>query len=614
MTTRSRRRGFSRWAAATGALALTTAFIAVPAHADEEEEGEDTTEEQYVEDADENTLVVATSQSVENWNPFMQIYVVEHTFRQLQYEPLVRNSAEDYTATESLAEDWEESEDGLTWTFHMRDDATWHDGEAVTAEDVEYTFHILAEDEVISARNADLVELIDSVEALDEHTVEFQINEPSAGMEIIDQEIMPEHIWSEHEGNWNEFANDDFPIVGSGPYQMTEFETDTFIRYQANEDYWRGAPEFDEVVFQYYTEPDTAVAGLEAGEVDLIGGLNESQLERLEGQEGIETNVAPDRRFMALRFNTGAETIGGEEFGSGHPALADAELRNAIHHAIDKQELIDRVRGGYGDVASSIIPNVFSTIWWEPSDDVRVDFDLEEAERLLDEAGYEMGDNAVRVSPDGDPLEFTFGVDAGVPERENAAQFISEWLDEVGIATEQIISEDVQDMFDAGDIDMAFTGWGINPDPTYNINRQTCDQLPAEPGGTTTDAYYCDEEYDALAQQQQLETDEDARAELLAQLQEILYTEAPIITLWYPTVMEAYNSDKIADLTTQPAEDGMIMGQIGPWAYHSATPTGEGDTGTNTGVLIGAVVVVVLAGVILAVVLVRRRQTADDRE
>src|SRR5690625_2930866 len=149
MTTRSRRRGFSRWAAATGALALTTACIAVPAHADEEEEGEDTTEEQYVEDADENTLVVATSQSVENWNPFMQIYVVEHTFRQLQYEPLVRNSAEDYTATESLAEDWEESEDGLTWTFHMRDDATWHDGEAVTAEDVEYTFHILAEDEVI---------------------------------------------------------------------------------------------------------------------------------------------------------------------------------------------------------------------------------------------------------------------------------------------------------------------------------------------------------------------------------------------------------------------------------------------------------------------------------
>src|SRR5699024_632167 len=206
--------------------------------------------------------------------------------------------------------------------------------------------------------------------------------------------------------------------VGTGPFQMVDFATDAYIRYEANEDYWDEAPGFSELVYQYYTEPDTSVAALEAGEVDLIGGLNEAQLGRVEGLDHVTTNVAPDRRWLAFRFNTGAVTRDGEEFGSGHPALADPQVRRALHHAVDKQELIDRVRGGYGEVAHSIVPNVFSTIYWEPGDDQRIDFDLDEAGRLLDEAGYEVGDDGVRVGPDGERLSLVFGVDAGTAERE----------------------------------------------------------------------------------------------------------------------------------------------------------------------------------------------------
>ncbi|HLS25955.1 MAG TPA: ABC transporter substrate-binding protein [Beutenbergiaceae bacterium] len=608
------RRTWRRIAATTGVLAIGAA-LAAPAYAADEEEPDDQEvgDGAYDEFTGDNVLTIATSQSIENWNPFIQIYVIEHQFRQLQYDTLVRMSAEDYSPTPGLAEEWEESEDGLTWTFHLRE-ATWHDGEPFTAEDVEYTYHIIANDPDISARNADVNELIESVEAIDDHTVQFNLTTPSVNLEGSDQVIVPKHIWEEHEGAWGDYGNDDFPIVGIGPYQMVDFSTDAYIRYEVFDDYWQGRAGFDEIVYQYYTEPDTSVAALEAGEVDLIGGLNEAQMGRVEGVEHISTNVAPDRRWLAFRFNTGAVTRDGQEFGSGHPALADPQVRRALHHAVDKQELIDRVRGGYGEVAHSIVPNVFSTIHWSPSDAERIDFDLEEAARLLDEAGYETGDDGVRVSPDGQPLTLTFGVDAGNAEREGAAQFITEWFEEIGVGVETTISEDVQDLFDDGELDIAFTGWGINPNPTYNLNRQSCGQLPGAPGDGSSDAFYCNEQYDSLVRAQESETDAEARAELLFEAQQILYEDSPLVFLWYPTVMEAYNSTKIADFTTQPADAGMIMGQIGSWAYHSAAPTGETVDGVSTGLLIGVGVVVLLGAVILVVVLLRRRQTAEDRE
>lgn len=229
--------------AAAIALVLPVGVIGAPA-AMAEDEAEDP-----------SRLVVSTNQSVENWNPFVQIYMIEHQFRQVQYESLIVVGVEDFSYEGQLAESWEESEDGLVWTFHLRPEATWHDGEPVTAHDVAYTYHIMLTDKVISTRNADSVALIKSVEAVDDQTVEFTLNN-AAPIDFADVQVMPKHVWEKHEGEWSDYANDEFPIVGSGPFRAVEFETDQFIRYTANKDYWGGAPGFDELVFQYYAEPD----------------------------------------------------------------------------------------------------------------------------------------------------------------------------------------------------------------------------------------------------------------------------------------------------------------------------------------------------------------------
>ncbi|NLS10785.1 ABC transporter substrate-binding protein [Nesterenkonia sp. MY13] len=603
----------------TGALLLGTA--AVPAvHADEDAEDNGAEVEEEVDSAEEvdsedpDTLVIATNQSVEEWNPFNQIYVIEHAFRQLVYEPLVRVDAEDYSPTGGLAEDWDVSDDGLTWTYHLREGMTWHDGEPITAEDVEYTYHIIFNDPNLEVQYAAMIDLIEEIEVIDDLTVEFTLNRFDYGFEVTDEEILPKHIWEEHEGEWSDWANDEFPIIGSGPYQMVDFEVDTFIRYERFDDYFRGPAGFDEIVYQYYTEPDTSVAALESGEVDIVGGLNEAQIERLEGIDGIETNVAPDRRWMGLYFNTGSQTADGEEFGDAHDALQDSQVRQAIHHAIDRQTLIDNVLGGHADPATSMVPNVFSQIWWEPSEDERVDFDLEEANRILDDAGYPMGDNGVREDPDGEPLEFAIAIAPDATETEHVTEYLVEWLDEIGIDLEVIYSEDASAIFTDGDVEMFISGWGMQPNPIYNFQRNTCGVLPSEPGGTGTDVFYCNEEFDEAVAATQSEQDDDERLAAFHEAQRILYDDAPFVFLWYPYVREAYSDTKIDNIVTQPADEGAILGQTGPWAFHGAEPTGEEVGGVPTGVLWGAGGAAVLVGGLLVFFLIRRKQTAEDRE
>lgn len=606
--------------AAVSAAAALAATLAIPAA---QAGGEDETEEDaglsedevaYVPDDEEtNVLYVATNQSVEDWNPFNQLYVIEHTFRQLVYEPLVRVDADDYSIIGGLAESYEASDDGLVWTYELYEDAVWQDGEPITAYDVEYTYHIIANDPQTAGGTAD--SQIESVEVIDDHTVEFTLTEPDVGFETTDQEILPQHIWEEHEGAWTDWANDDFPIIGGGPFSMVDYSVDNYIRFEANPDYHHGAPGFDEIVFQYYTEPDTAVAALETGNVDIVGGLNEAQLRRLEGVEGIETNSAPNRRWLGLRFNTGSQTADGEEFGDVNEAVFDPQVRTALHHAIDKQSLIDGVVDGYGDVATSIVPNVFSTIWWEPEEEDAVTHDLDEANRLLDEAGYPWPDGEdFRVDGDDETLTLRLTVDPSTTDNVNISEYLTEWFQDVGVELDVIFSEDSEVEFNEGRSEIAFTGWGIQPNPSYNMRRNSCAELPTEIGGTSSDAFYCNPDFDAIVEASQTEIDEEARTELYHEAQEILYHDAPIIFLWYPYVMEAYSSVAISDITTQPSDEGMILGQSGPWALHSAQPTGEALGGASTAVLVGAGVVV-LGGVLVAVVvLVRRKQTDEDRE
>lgn len=571
---------------------------------------------------DVDRLLVATDQEVDTFNPFKSRYVITYNTNMMTYDTLIRTGADDYQPVPGLATEWEESADGLTWTFTIREGVTWSDGEPLTAEDVAYTYDLLISNPAIHDWNIDFAGNLVSAEAPDDTTFVLTLKE-AAPAEILNAGvfIVPKHVWETYPDPSADDANDQMPLVGSGPFQVSEYRTDEFVRLSANKDYWDGAPAFDEVVYDYYSEGDAAVAALEAGEVDIVNGLNPAQAEALQEQDHITVNNAQGRRFVSLILNHGAQTADRELYGDGHPALRDPVVRQAMHTAIDKQELVDKVLAGNGDPAVSIIPAIFEQWHWDGGDEL-VQFSLDEANRMLDEAGYERGEDGVRTMPGGgERLSFRFYYHADNTDYANVVEYVTEWWSEIGIETvpEPIEQGSLNDLVYLGEYDIAFSGWGVGPNPTEMLAMHTCAVLPTTTDGSerSHENFYCNEEYDALHAQQMVEPDPEVRAELVKEQQRILYEDAPVIWLYYQNVLEAYNHDKVTNLRTQPAEGGMITGQQGfLWAYLSATPVeGGGDEGgVSTGVLIGAgaaIVVLIAGGVLL---FMRRRSTADERE
>ncbi|WP_150242205.1 ABC transporter substrate-binding protein [Nocardiopsis quinghaiensis] len=574
-----------------------------------------------------DTLTVALSQQVDSFNPFTaQLAVTTNILRHV-YDSLLTTDPETNGPAASLAESWEASEDGLTWTFQLRDDVTFSDGEPLTADDVAWTFTTMMENEAASVANGNYVSGFRSVTAPDGHTVVVELDEPQATMTSLNVPIVPRHVWEpileESEGGDSlaEYGNEDFPTVGSGPFVLTGHDKGRSITLEANPDHWRGAPGFDRIVLRYYSEKDAAVEALRGGEVSFVYELTRAQATALESAENVHVNTADGKRFQAFTVNPGAVTQDGEEFGDGHPALADRTLRQAIAMAVDNQEIVDKAHGGQAVAAGGYIPPRYSDFHWEPEgDEAAPDFDPDAANAMLDEAGYERGGDGVRVSPDGDRLKLRMHVHQDRPANVNAGLILVERLADIGIEVDNRTVDPgvLSDALYAGEYDLIFTGWTVNPDPDYVLSIHTCEALPTEPGTMQGDAYFCDEEYDDLYEAQLAEYDRPGRAELVRRLQQVLYREAVVNVLAYPNIMEAYRTDQIASLQYEPAEGGNIWGQEGYWAWWSAEPAsaeaGASASGPSTGVWVGVGAVVLALVAAGGFLLFRRRSTMEDRE
>lgn len=584
-------------------------------------------------------LKVGVTQEVDSLNPFISITRTGTDILRTAFDFLTVYNQEEQKPIGSLAESWETSEDKLTWTFTIRPDLRWSDGEPLTAKDVAWTFNKMLTDEVARTANGSYVAQFESVDAPDETTLVVKTKVPQATMTSLDIPIVPEHIWSKMS---DISAAPEYPMVGSGPYIITEFKEAQFTKMVANNNFWRGKPKVDELHFIYYRNADAAVTALQNGEIDLVNKLTPQQFDSLKSDPNIVLNQAQNRRFDEILINPGAATADGTPIGDGNPALKDIKLREAIATAIDTKTLVERVWSGYGEEAAGYIPPMFKDFAWSPSGDQKREFSLEKANAMLDEAGYRKGPDNVRLDKQGKPLNLRLLAHAERTIDEVAGPFIKGWLADVGInVTVQPVSDtQVNEATTRGEFDLAFSGWSANPDPDYVLSLQTCANRPNAQGtGGTPDSFLCDEEYDALYTQQLQEFDRAKRIEIVKQMQEMLNEKATLVILGYENALEAYRKDSFEGFPLQPRENGVIMNQQGYWGYYGATPAGEGpvpqfnDDGTitdggdaqtsdaaaeedsNTGLvlaIVGGVIVVLLVGGLF--VARGRRRTAEDRE
>ena len=518
-------------------------------------------------------FTIGDDNDIDSMNPFVGVEAPAYLMYSMNYDLLVHFSTEDYSPAPGLAESWEVSEDGLTWTFNIRQGVEWHDGEPFTAHDVAYTYNRVLEERI--GAYISYLRLVETVEAVDDFTLEITTRRPTTGILSAWVYIMPEHIWSEIDKEERKtFENYPNP-VGTGPFQVVEWQKGQFFRLEANPDYWGGAPKVDEIVYRIFNNEDAAVQALRNGEIDFADTLQSTPFESLQGVENIETNAANAIAFDEIGINAGADET--SPSSDGHPALKDVTVRRAMAHAIDKEALVDRVLRGNGKAGQTIVPSSVPFYHYEPTEDELFEFDPEQANQLLDDAGYEDTDgDGVREMPGGgEPLRFRYFIRSEKNNTANASQFVTSWLEDIGIETrvQALTDAKLTDVIYEGKFDLFHWGWFPDPDPDFILSVMTCDQRP--PDGVWSDSFYCNEEYDEMYLEQKTLLDLDERAEMIKEMQRTVFLDVPYIVLWEEPTLQAYRSDRWRGFVQQPTGDGDLLASSGPFSYVSIEPVSE---------------------------------------
>ncbi|WP_373892944.1 ABC transporter substrate-binding protein [Virgibacillus natechei] len=320
---------------------------------------------------------------------------------------------QDFNIEHDLAENYEVSDDGLTWTVEIRQDSKFSDGEPLTAQDIVFTYE--------TAKNSgSVIDLsnLESVEATDKYTVQFTLKEPQSTFiyQLITTGIVPEHAYGE---NYNENP------IGSGPFQLEQWDKGQQIIVTANPYYYGEKPYFKKLTFLFLSE-DAAFAAAKAGEVDIASIPPAFAKEEIEGMKLVELESVDNRGIMFPFVPEGQETE--EGYPIGNDVTADKTIRKAINIAIDRQVLVDGVLQGFGTPAYSVADKL---PWWNP-DTVFEDGRMEEAKQMLEEAGWELNDNGVREK-DGLKAEFTLLYPAGDQIRQSLSIAFADMIEPLGI-------------------------------------------------------------------------------------------------------------------------------------------------------------------------------------
>jgi peptide/nickel transport system substrate-binding protein len=559
------------------------------------------------------TLTIGLLQDLSSPNVTVGFLVSDFELWNLQYASVTDKAAEDFETIPGLAESWEGSDDGLTYTYTLREDLQWSDGEPLTADDVVYTINRSRDEEW--ANHFSTVANLDAV-AIDERTVEITSSVPDPRLPTMDVYIVPEHVYSEISTD-DLSAHDGLDGVASGQYSLTEWRSGQDWTMTKNPNWYGTDNGIDRLVFRVFTNGDAMVAALQAGEIDAAHEVPRSALERLEGDADIEVVSGEQGTFTQLAMNGGAGGI-----GDGHPALQDLAVRHAIAHAIDRDVLFERVALGTGSVGTVMVPSADPAWTPELSDDEAFAFDPDRANQLLDDAGYLDGDgDGVREMPDGgEALRFRYVERSESEPAPAIREFVTQWLADVGIATEVEVMDDGQlyEASIAGEYDLFVWGWTPFVDPDPQLSYFTCDQLTTdvnEPGAN--DANWCDPAYDELYERQRVELDRDARIEIVHEMVKFFHENATYVVLLQDADPQAYRTDRFEGWLRQPAEVGPVLFSNSSPTYANLTAVeggGEGDDGLSTGVVIAIVAAVAVAVLAGGAMVARSRATSDERE
>lgn len=560
------------------------------------------------------TLTVGLTQDIDSPNVTVGYTVAVYEMWNLQYGTLTDKAAADFETVPGLAESWTASDDGLTYTYTLREGLLWSDGAPLTAEDVAWTVNTSRDQEWFnhSSVTANL-----TATAIDDRTVEIVSAVPDPKLPNMDVYILPKHIWEEAAAD-DVTAFDALDGVGSGPFTLKEWKPGQEWTMVANPNYWKGESDVDQIVFRVYTEGGAMVSALENGELDAANDIPSALFEALGSKPNIETVAGAQGGFTELAMNGMAGGL-----GDGHPALLDLDVRHAVAHAIDRTALFERVALGIGLPLQVLGVSPLQEWLPEIPADQQLNYDPARANELLDAGGYlDTDGDGVREMPDGgQPLNFRYAERSEGTQGAAVRELITGWLKEVGIATTVSVFDDTQlgSVVAEGTYDLFVWGWTPFVDPDPMLSYFTCGQLTTDLDSIGyNDANWCSEEYDALYEAQNQELDRDKRIELVHEMITLFHNESTYVVLYHDADTQAYRTDRFSGWLQQPADTGPVIFNNSSPTYHNLTLIAGGGGGSDDGMSTGAIIGIIVGALVLvgggALLVLRGRSQRDDRE
>jgi len=501
-----------------------------------------------------DTLVEASIGDISGLIPNITSDSASHEVGGLLYSNLIRTDKELRPEGE-LAERWDISKDEMTITFYLRKGAKWHDGEDVTAEDVDFTYRYMIDPKTPTAY-AEPFRQVQRAEVVDQYTYQVTYEKPYApallswGLWILPRHIL-EPAWKAGV-DLRTTRQNRFP-VGSGPYRFGEWKTGEKIVVEANPDYFEGRPYLRRVVYRIIPDQSTIFLELKARNIDLAS-LTPIQYRR-------QTEFpAFLKAFHRYRYLSNSYAYLG--FNLRDARFQDKRVRHAIAHAINKQEIIEGVLLGLGRPA--VGPYKPGT-WWYKDDVKTFPFNPGRAKALLAEAGWTRATADGILEKDGKPFSFTIRTNQGNLVRQQTAEIIQRRLRAVGIDVKIHIVEwaaFLNTFIRKKDFEAIILGWGLGQDPDqYEIWHSS--QTGTE---ELNHISYKNPKVDELLEAGRRTFNQEKRTAIYGELQEVLADDQPVIFLYVPDALPVVSA-RVRGI--EPAPAGIMYNFI-KWYVPSA--------------------------------------------
>jgi nickel transport system substrate-binding protein len=464
-------------------------------------------------------IVYATAQDINDMNP--HLYTGSMPAQGMIYESLVENTEEGIEPL--LAESWEISDDGTVYTFHLREDVTFHDGEPFNAEAVKKNIDAVQANAETHAW-IKLSTQIEDCRVVDEYTVELALSEAYYPT-LVELSMTRPYVFISPNDFIDEGTKDGVTgFHGTGPYMLTDHKVDEYATFTANDAYWGGEPAIETITSKVLPAGETTFLALQKGEVNFVF-TDDRGVDTLD-VEAIDQLVASGA-YQLIRSDAMNTKMIVANSSQDESPVSERAVREAIWHAIDRETIAEDILDGSETVADTLFS---SNIMYADVDLDRRSFDLEKATAILDEAGWLLEDGSNVRMKDGNALTMTLYYDSHSSSQKTQAEFIQATLIEAGVQLEIVGEEStsIANRRSTGEYELLFNQtWGLAYDPQSTIAAFTSEASYLH---TTSGIAEADTLYQKI-EDVMVTTDEDMRQNLYADILEIVHDEAVFIPI-----------------------------------------------------------------------------------